>query len=156
MLSLVVLAMMTLMFGAVFPTTIRAASEGNNYSQAALLAQRKVDQIRQAQYGSLIDNTNGTALTKMSRLGVVDAAQNSDGTYSFTTIDHMTGPGGFFPNGSTGTIKIGDYSADPSPSNSGLLPLAGQVASVTITITWTGTVPGSYTVSALIPSMTHS
>ncbi len=156
MLSLVVLAMMTVMFGAVFPITMRAATEGNSYSQAALLAQRKVDQLRQAQYGSLYDDVTGTALTKLSRLGIVDAAQNADGTYSFTTVDHLTGPGGFYSSGSVGKITISDYSADPSPSNSGQLPVAGQVAVATVTLTWGGKVPGTYTVSALIPSMTHS
>ena len=101
MLSLVILAMMTMMFGAVFPITMRAATQGNSYSQAALLAQRKVDQLRQAQYGSLVDNVNGTALTKMNRLGIVDPARNADGTYSFTTVDHLTGAGG-----SAGTYVI--------------------------------------------------
>lgn len=156
MLSLVVLAMMTVMFGAVFPITMRAATQGNSYSQAALLAQRKVDQLRQAQYGSLYDNTNGTALTKLSRLGIVDPVQNSDGSYSFTTIDHLTGAGGFYSGDSVGKITISDYSADPSPSNSGQLPVAGQVAVATVTITWGGKVPGTYTVSALIPAMTHA
>lgn len=155
MLSLVVLAMMTVMFGAVFPTTMRAATQGNSYSQAALLAQRKVDQLRQAQYGSLYDNTNGTALTKLSRLGIVDPAQNGDGSYSFTTVDHLTGTGGFYSSDSVGKITISDYSADPSPSNSGQLPGGGQIAVATVTIIWGGRVPGTYTVSALIPAMTH-
>lgn len=157
MLSLVILAMMTVMFGAVFPITMRAATQGNSYSQAALLAQRKVDQLRQAQYGSLYDNVNGTALTKLSQLGIVDPAQNSDGSYSFTTVDHLTGPGGFYSSDSVGKITITDYSADTTPSNSGLLPpSAGQVAVATVTVTWGGKVPGTYTVSALIPAMTHS
>ncbi len=156
MLSLVVLAMMTLMFGAVFPITMRAATEGNSYSQAALIAQRKVDQLRQAQYGSLFDNTNGTALTKLSRLNIVDPAQNADGSYSFTAVDHLTGASGFYSGDSVGKIKISDYSADPSPSNFGVLPGAGQIAVATVTVTWGGKVPGTYTVSALIPAMTHS
>ena len=156
MLSLVILAMMTLMFGAVFPITMRAATQGNSYSQAALLAQRKVDQLRQAQYGSLFDSTNGTALTKMARLGIVDPARNADGSYSFTAVDHLTGTGGFYSSDSVGKITISDYSADPSPSNSGQLPLPGQIAVATVTITWGGRVPGTYTVSALIPAMTHA
>lgn len=156
MLSLVILAMMTVMFGAVFPITMRAATQGNSYSQAALLAQRKVDQLRQAQYGSLYSDVNGTALTKLSRLGIIDPAQNSDGSYSFTTIDHMTGPGGFYSSDSVGKITISDYSADTSPSNSGLLPVPKQLAVATVTLTWGGKVPGTYTVSALIPAMTHS
>lgn len=156
MLAMVILTMMTLMFGAVFPMTIRAAQHANNYSQAALLAQRKIDQMRALGYNGLFDDPSQTALTKMARQKVA-TARNSDGTYDFTAVDSLQGGGGFFPGDTGGTITITDYSADATAQdpNTGL-PGAGQVAVVTVTLKWGGTVPGSYTVSALIVGMTHA
>lgn len=144
-LALVIFAMMTLMFGAVLPVAVRGAAHGGNYNQAAALAQRKVDQLRVAGYSRLFDGTDGTALSKLSAQNVVNA-QNSSGVFDFTTVDHLTGTGGFFPPDSTGTITVADgYNGVP----------AGNAAQVTVTITWTGTVPGSYSASAIIVSMPH-
>ena len=143
-LSLIIFTLMTLMFGAVLPMAVRGASHGNNYSQAAALAQRKVDQLRSAGYGRLFD---GTAYSQMYAQNIVDGQNGpsgaSGGSYDFTTQDHLTGAGGFFPPGSTGTITISPYSG------------TSGVALATVTITWTGNVPGSYTVSTLIISMLH-
>lgn len=148
-LSLIIFTMMTLMFAAVLPIAVRGASHGNNYSQAAALAQRKVDQLRAAGYGRLFDNGNGAAYTPLSALNIVDGQNGTSdangGSYDFTTKDHLTGVGGFFPPGSTGTIQVTHYPTQPD----------GSVAQVKVTITWTGKVPGSYTVSALIISMPH-
>ncbi len=148
-LSLIIFTLMVLMFGAVLPIAVRGASHGNNYSQAAALAQRKVDQLRAAGYGRLFDGGGGTAKDQLSAQNIVDGQNGTSdangGSYDFTTVDHLTGAGGFFPPGSTGTITISPYAGTAS----------GQVAQVTVTITWTGSVPGSYTVSALIISMFH-
>jgi len=149
-LSLIIFTMMTLMFGAVLPIAVRGANHGNNYSQAAALAQRKIDQLRAAGYSRLFDDggRNGnSAFTKLFAQKVVDGQNGASGagggSYDFTTQDNLTGAGGFFPAGSTGTITV-----VPDAQAAG-------VAQVTVTITWTGTVPGSYTVSALIISMFH-
>ncbi len=146
-LSLIIFTMMTLMFGAVLPIAVRGANHGNNYSQAAALAQRKIDQLRVAGYSRLFDNGGGSALTQLSNQNIVDGQNGASGAgggaYDFTTQDHLTGAGGFFPAGSTGTITVAHDAQ------------AAGVAQVTVTINWTGTVPGSYTVSALIISMLH-
>ena len=151
-LSLIIFTMMTLMFGAVLPIAVRGANHGNNYSQAAALAQRKVDQLRAAGYGRLFDGGAGPALTQLAAQKIVNGQIGpsdpiNGGTYDFTAQDHLTGNGGFFPPGSTGTIAISPYAYAGTT--------AGQVAQVKVTITWTGKVPGSYTVSALIISMFH-
>ncbi len=147
-LALVIFTMMTLMFGAVLPIAVRGAQHSGNYSQAAALAQRKIDQLRVAGYSRLFDGSDGTAVSKLSAQNVVDA-QTSTGVFDFTTADHLTGvggSGGYFPPGSTGTIIVADgYNGVP----------AGNAALVTVTITWTGTVPGSYSASAIIVSMQH-
>lgn len=159
-LALIVFAMMTLMFGAVFPMAIRGAQHGNNYSQAALLAQRKIDQLRSAGY----NNLNATALQSAS-LHLIDSPQpsgypiNSGGatTYSFAAVDNLIGAGGFYapPNtGSVGTVTIGDYHDDIADPNTSLPP-SGNAAQVTVTITWGGRDPGAYSASALIINMSH-
>ncbi len=144
-LALIIFTLMTLMFGAVLPVAVRGAKHSGNYNQAAALAQRKIDQLRMAGYSRLFDGSGGTALSKLSALNVVDA-QNSPGVYDFTTVDNLTGANGYFPPGSTGTITVADgYNGVP----------AGNAAQVTVTITWAGTVPGSYSVPAIIISMPH-
>jgi hypothetical protein len=144
-LSLIIFTMMTLMVGAVLPIAVRGAKHGGNYNQAAALAQRKIDQLRVAGYSRLFDNGGGTALSKLSAQNVVDA-QNSSGVFDFTTEDNLTGSSGYFPPGSAGTITVADgYNGVP----------AGNVAQVTVTITWTGNVPGTYSASAIIISMQH-
>lgn len=144
-LSLIIFTMMTLMFGAVLPVAVRGARHSGNYNQAAALAQRKIDQLRVAGYSRLFDDSSSTAVSKLSAQNVVDA-QNSSGVFDFTTVDNLTGSSGYFPPGSTGTISVADgYNGVP----------AGNAAQVTVTITWTGTVPGSYSASALIVSMPH-
>lgn len=148
-LSLIIFTLMTLLFGAVLPIAVRGAKHGGNYSQAAALAQRKIDQLRVAGYSRLFDGSAGTALSQLSAQNVVNGQNGnssaSGGSYDFTTVDHLTGAGGFFPPGSTGTIAVAPYTSQT----------AGSVAQVTVTVTWTGSVRGSYTVSALIVSMLH-
>jgi len=144
-LALMVFLMMTLMFAAVFPIAIRAAHYSNDYAQAALLAQHKVDQLRSAG----IDKLNFSDLTG---LGIVD--QNPDATgpsYTFTGVDNLDS---FFPNGTTGVISVTDYSTLSHVSNP---PPAGTVYVVTVTLTWpgSGTVSGSYSTSAMMISMVH-
>ncbi len=144
-LALVIFTMMTLMFGAVLPIAVRGAKHSGDYNQAAALAQRKIDQLRVAGYSRLFDGSDGTAASKLSAQNVVDA-QNSSGVFDFTTVDNLTGANGYFPAGSTGTITVVDgYSGVPT----------GNAAQVTVTINWTGTVPGSYSASAIIISMLH-
>ena len=144
-LALVIFTMMTLLFGAVLPVAVRGAKHSGNYNQAAALAQRKIDQLRIAGYSRLLDGSDGTAASKLTSQNVVDG-QTAGGVYDFTTVDHLTGTGGYFPPDSTGTITIADgYNGVP----------AGNAAQVTVTITWGGTVPGSYSVSAIIVSMLH-
>ena len=152
-LSLVVFGMMTMMFAAVFPMAVRGAQHGNTYSQAAAIAQRKIDQLRSAGY-SRLDSTDLTAL------GVVNG-QNANGTYDFTTQDNLTGTGGFFTApaaGGVGTVAVSDYASDVTtqdPNAAGSLPGTGNAAMVTVTLSWGGVDKGSYSASALIVSMAH-
>jgi Tfp pilus assembly protein PilV len=145
MLALIVFLMMTLMFAAVFPIAVRAAHYSNDYAQAALLAQHKLDQLRSAGFDKL-------DYADLAGLGIVDQVPNFSGSsYTFTGVDNLDS---FFPSGSSGTIVIADYS---SLSNVGSPPPGGNVYVATVTISWpgTGSVSGSYTSSTMIVSMVH-
>ncbi len=147
-LALIIFTMMTLLFGAVLPVAVRGAKHSGNYDQAAALAQRKIDQLRVAGFSRLFDSSDATAVSKLTAQNIVDG-QTSAGVYDFTNVDHLAGTGGYFPPGSTGTITVTDGTNQYTPG------YGGNVAVVTVTITWVGAVPGSYSASALVVSMQH-
>ena len=154
-LALVIFTLMVVLFAAVFPMTVRGAQYGNNYTQAAMLAQHKMDQLRSAGYARL-------DLNDLTNLAVIDSPQPSGypatvsggKTYSFTTADALVNNGaaqGYFPPGSQGTITIADYAAlHPS---SGIA--ANTMTYVTVTMKWTGggVSNGSYSTSAIIANI---
>ena len=140
-LAMTVFLMMTIMFAAAFPLTVRAAQFSSNYAQATQLAQHKIDQLRAVGYGSL----NGAALAGTGIIDSATAVANPAGSpsgstsYSFTAADNLTA---YFPAGSTGTVTI-------SPdTNSG----SSTVLDVTVLLTWTGgsVSSGNYSTAAVI------
>lgn len=141
MISMMVFTMMIMIFAAVFPFALRTAEFSNNYSQAALLAQHKIDQLQTAGYTRL-------DYADLNGLGIIDSAAATS-PYSFTSVDNLvggTGGTGFFPAGSTGTLSIVDYHTLNSS-----VP-AGKMDYVTVTITWTsytGNI-GTYSASSLL------
>lgn len=155
-LALIVFAMMTVLFAAVFPMTVRGARYGGNYTQAAMIAQHKMDQIRSAGFTSL-DQSH------LSNLSIIDSPQpagyplaiNGGTTYSFTSAENLVSSGatqGYFAPGSQGTITVVDYAALHPGSG---VP-ARSLALVNVSITWTGgaTHDGSYQTSALLANGT--
>ena len=151
-LALIVFAMMTILFAAVFPMTIRGAQYGGNYTQAAMIAQHKMDEIRSAGFGSLDQG-------HLSNLSIIDSPQpagypitiNGGTTYSFTSAENLVSSGtthGYFAPGSHGVITVVDYAALHPGSG---VP-AGSLTLVNVSITWTGgaTHDGSYQTSALL------
>lgn len=143
-LSLIVFAMMAMMFGAVFPMAVRGAQYSSNYAQATLVAQHKLDQLRSAGY------KRATTASGLLALNIIDSTTaNADGSYNFAATDNLVSTGtvkGFFPVGSTGTVTISDYTGSGVPS--------GTVAYVTVKIKWVGggVSNGSYTLSTMISS----
>ena len=154
-LALIVFAMMTVLFAAVFPMTMRGAQYGGNYTQAAMIAQHKMDQIRSAGFGSLDQG-------HLSNLSIIDSPQpagfpvvaGGGTTYSFTSAENLVSSGttqGYFAPGSQGTITVVDYAA-LHPSSG--VP-AGSLALVNVSVSWTGgaTHDGSYQTSALLANV---
>lgn len=142
-LAMVILAMMTLMFAAVFPIAVRGAQYSSNYAQAATLAQHKLDQLRSAGYSRLFTPTGTNSLTSLNIINAV----NADGSYDFTVADSLVNSGttkGYFPPGSTGTVTVSNYTANGAPS--------GVLAYVTVKFVWTnpGASSSSYSASTII------
>lgn len=143
-LALVVLAMMTMMFAAVFPIAVRGAQYSSDYAQASLLAQHKMEQFRSAGYAKTVSPAT------LQSLQIIDGTTaNADGSYSFTSVDNLDSTGtthGYFPSGGTGTVTITDYNAilNSVPS--------GTMAYVTVKIKWSGSGAsnGNYTLSTII------
>lgn len=156
-LSLVVFLMMTLVFAAVFPMAVRAAKFSNNYSQAAMLAQHKIDQLRAAGISKL-------DYADLSSQGIVDTMttppSSLPATYTFTTVDNIASTGtttGYFPTGSTGTLTVRDYNAYVTGQGSACSVPAGVMDYVTVTLNWSGAgvSTGTYSLSAIIIRMPH-
>jgi type II secretory pathway pseudopilin PulG len=165
-LALIVFLMMTLMFAAVFPTAMRAGEISNRYAQASLLAQHKLNQLRQAGYSKL-------DYTHLSGLGFVDTMASPPTSYpcilSFTQVEDLvpnSNGKGYFPSGTVGTITISNYESTTAPTSTTLPvntpPLAGSNTNisasnmmlVTVSIIWPGQggAGGSYTTSTMIVS----
>lgn len=151
-LALVVFMMITLVFAASFPLVSSQAQAGDNYSQAAMLAQHKLDQIRSAGFTALSNPSTGT----LPSLGILDtnslSATSVPYTATFTTVDNLAatnGPGsGYFPTGTVGEVQVQDLKT----VNSALSTPTGTVYLVTVTIQWPGSVSvgGHYSVSTLV------
>jgi type II secretory pathway pseudopilin PulG len=153
-LALTVFVLMTVMFAAVFPMVAQGSQFSGNYSQAAMLAEHKVDQIRSLNYKTL-------DYTHLNNQGVIDSMATPPSglpaTYTFTGVDNLVTNGttqGIFPLGSTGTITVQDYST----VNTGAGIAAGLVDYVTVTITWpqSAVSGGSYSTSAMVIEMKHT
>ena len=153
-LAMIVFLMMVMVFAAVFPLAARSAKFANYYAQASMLAQHKIDQVRYIGFSKLQNAAN------LSSLEIADSGAPAMGppyTVSFTNIDNLTSAspsGSFFPPGSTGTVKVVDYSTVPGVTSP---PPAGSVDVVTVTVNWSGSgLPGSsYATSGLVIKMPH-
>jgi type II secretory pathway pseudopilin PulG len=157
-LSLIVFLMMTLVFAAVFPMALSAAKLSDNYSQAAQIAQHKIDQMRAAGFSGL----NYAGLLNASIIDPIAPPAGQPTVYHFESVDNVVSNGtnsGYFPPGSTATITIQDYNAYATAKGvSSGLPPAGAVDYVTVTLTWAGggARGGTYSTSAMIIQMKHT
>lgn len=167
-LALIVFTMMALMFGAVFPTTVRGAKFSSNYAQASLLAQHKLDQMRSETYNGLGPGSSAQLQTDHVIDADTPAPTSLPYVVPFTNADALTvGPDpatpGFFPPGSVGLIVVSDYSSAapitlPDGSNTQFVPASGDhftpgdARLVTVIIKWPGVsgTAGQYTASCLV------
>lgn len=155
-LGLVIAVMMICVFCAVFPMAVASSKFTNNYAQADMIVQQKIDELHMCSWSGVTNNAAGATLLQTNMNGLIDSGSCNNAfpmTCSFTDTDNLVNNGtntGYFPAGSTGTITISpDTSSSSIPSMS--------VFDVVVTVTWTsaGVSAGSFTSAAKMIEMTH-
>ena len=162
MFASIIFLMMALMFAAVVPMSVRAAKFGNNYSQAAMLAQHKIDQLRAVGIGK-IDYADLSTASIIDTMATPPSPDTTPYTFTFNTVDNVVSTGantGYFPAGSTGgTISVVDYNAYQISKGVATPSVpAGVMDFITVTIAWSGggVSSGTYSASAVIVKMAHT
>ncbi|MDH7602158.1 MAG: hypothetical protein QHI38_08420 [Armatimonadota bacterium] len=112
MAGIMLLAIVGAVFAALFPTSFTSLAQAREYRAGALLAQRKMEQLRAIGYESLTQPL-------LRAGGIIDASPTSS-PYSFTETDNVAEQ---LPRG-TGTLSITDITDDRRL--------------VTVTVSWTG------------------
>ena len=129
-ISIAVFALIMLLFAALFPVATRGSGEARAYAQAALLSQRKIDQMRQIGYSKL----NAQSLRAAN---IIDATSNADGTFSFSRVDSIVDYNpkqGFYPAGTVASISL----TQPLPQQGSNAPPLSRAVLVTVRIAWPG------------------
>lgn len=88
LLAVTVLLIMAVMFAAVVPVATRGTHMSRSYSQAVLIAQRKIDQMQGAGFNQL----SGATLSDALRIVDAGGAPTMPGgdTFEFTSRDQLT------------------------------------------------------------------
>src|SRR5262249_5268262 len=115
MIAVLVLSFTVALFGALYPMSMRLRSKSENVTQATMIAQQKIEQIRSIPYDSL-------TFSSLRSNNLVDASPTS-APYSFTTIDNLANK---LPQ-PTGTVSI---------SNAGTGTHTADLKLVTVTVSW--------------------
>lgn len=131
LLCLLVFGAVLITFSAALPSLLRSSDKGASASQAALIAQHKIDQLRQLGYAQLRDAAT------LHRMGIIDETLNGDGSFAFAQVDGLADAGGrpgFFgaPGNVATRIAVGQ-------ALSGLgadAPSALRALAVTVSIRW--------------------
>ncbi len=108
--GIMLLAIVGAVFAALFPTSFGCSAQAREYRIAALLAQRKMEQLRALEYESLT--------RPLLRAGAIIDASPTISPYSFTETDNVAEQ---LPQG-IGTLTINDTAEDRR--------------SVTVTVSW--------------------
>src|SRR5665213_2233888 len=111
-LGMVIAVMMITVFAAVFPLAVAASKYSNNYGQASMLVQHKIDQLHMVSWSGISNNSSGLAQVQTNLNGMVDSGSCSSSfpmTCNFTNTDNLVNNGsnvGYFPIGSSGTLLV--------------------------------------------------
>ena len=144
MLALFIFLMMTLMFAAVVPTAARSARYANAHAYAAVICQRKIDQLTEAGW----DKLNQTDLLSLGIIDSTPATTNGNATIYYFSDNNSSGNTNnpdnlnqFFSGGTnsatkpTGTIRIEPWSEGNATVTIGGVPTT-VLDKVTVTIAW--------------------
>jgi type IV pilus assembly protein PilV len=121
MIAVLVLSFTVTVFGALYPMAMRLRSKSENVTQATLIAQKKIEQVRAVPYSSL-------TYSGLSANSLIDSSPTSS-PYSFTTADNLASK---LPQ-PTGTLTITTPSTD--------------LKRVDVTISWGGVVANGNSVT---------
>lgn len=130
-LCLMVFGAVLITFSAALPSMLRTSDRGASASQAALVAQHKLDQLRQLGYAQLRD------AAALRRMGVVDENLNADGSYAFAQVDGLVDAGGhtgFFGSADNVVTRIAVGQALTGQGASA--PSTLRALAVTVTVRW--------------------
>lgn len=134
LLCLLVFGAVLITFSAAFPSVLHTSDKSAGSTQAALVAQHKIDQLRQLGYAQLRD------AAALQLLGVIDAERNADGTYTFARVDGLAdsaGRPGFF--GASGNVAT-SIAIEPALPGQGVhAPSTLRALAVTVSIQWKST-----------------
>jgi type II secretory pathway pseudopilin PulG len=167
--SMFIFVLMAIMATVALTAANHSARYGDSYAQAMSIAQRKLDEMQEEGYGTLVatDFTGGCLL--VSPNDIVDnntwtshgwsstgaGAGYMQGTFNGTTTgDHLTN---FFPSNVNGVIDVYPYGAGRTDNN-GTYTTGMTMLRVLVTITWTDSngQASSYSISTIVSSNVDS
>ncbi len=122
MIAVLVLSFTVTVFASLYPTAARLRSKSENVTQATMLAQKKIEQVRAIPYASL-------TYTGLQANSIIDASPNSS-PYTFTTTDNLA----IKLPAPSGTVSISTPSTD--------------LKRVDVTISWGGVIANGNSVTA--------
>jgi prepilin-type N-terminal cleavage/methylation domain-containing protein len=119
MIAVMVFSFAITVFAALYPLSMRMRSKSENVSQATMIAQKKIEQLRALPYTSL-------TYTSLYGANIIDSSPNSS-PYSFTSVDVLSNK---LPE-PTGTLTL---------SNAGSGGNAADLKEISVTVSWGGVV----------------
>lgn len=126
MIAVMVFSFAITVFASLFPLAMRMRSKSENVSQATMIAQKKIEQIRALPYTSL-------TYTSLRGANVIDASPNTS-PYSFTSMDNLAS-------------KLPEPTSSLTVSNVGTSPYTADLKQITVTVSWGGIITNGNSVT---------
>jgi prepilin-type N-terminal cleavage/methylation domain-containing protein len=119
MIAVMVFSFAITVFASLFPLAMRMRSKSENVSQATMIAQQKIEQIRALPYTSL-------NYTSLRGANVIDASPSTS-PYSFTSVDNLAS-------------KLPEPTSSLTLSNVGSGSNTADLKQISITVSWGGVI----------------
>lgn len=126
MIAVMVFSFAITVFASLFPLAMRMRSKSENVSQATMIAQQKIEQIRALPYTSL-------TYTSLRGANVIDASPNTS-PFSFTSVDNLAG-------------KLPEPTSSLTVSNVGSGSYTTDLKQISVTVSWGGIVTNGNSVT---------
>jgi prepilin-type N-terminal cleavage/methylation domain-containing protein len=126
MIAVMVFSFAITVFASLFPLAMRMRSKSENVSQATMIAQKKIDQLRALPYTSL-------TYTSLQGANVIDASPNTS-PYSFTSVDNLA-------------TKLPEPTSSLTVSNAGSGSHTADLKQISVTVSWGGIISNGNSVT---------